>query len=98
VETEIILAPYLALLEPLPRASGKSYYENRTLASSTVTRPISIGSISTSLSRLGLKGPKKLRSAFSPLITDLTTGKATRLEGPDKSDALARSCNGFSAS
>lgn len=49
---------------------GFSYYANRAVASSSVTNPISIGSMSCPTSRLGLKGPKKLWSSWSLLARD----------------------------
>ncbi len=41
-------------------AEGVSYYWKSVIASSSVTRPISMGSISDPTSRLGRNGPKNI--------------------------------------
>lgn len=83
-------------------AKRTTYNANKIAASSSVTRPSSMGSISGPTSRLGLNGPKKSRSFWSPENRGAESGLGIAYgdccEGADRSDALARSCKGFSAS
>ncbi len=52
------------IISPSPYCSmGDTDYWKKVFASSSVTSPISIGSISGPTSRLGRKGPKKARNS-----------------------------------